>query len=301
MKAIRFYEYGGPEVLQLVDVEEPHAGPGEVRITVRAAGINGIDWKLRSGEMHEMMPLSLPAGTGLDAAGIVDEIGDGVDGVILGDAVFGTGTSTLAEHAVLTDWALMPSGLSFEEAAGYGVSVETALRILDEVGIEPDQTLVVNGASGGVGSAVVQLARLRNITVIGAASEANHEYVRSLGAVAVAYGDDLIERVREVAPGGVDAALDIAGSGVIAQLVTLTGEPSKVLSIADFTAPAHGAQVSGQAGSRVPALREAARLFADGAFSLAVHSRYELAEAAQAHRDSASGHVAGRRVVTVQS
>jgi NADPH:quinone reductase-like Zn-dependent oxidoreductase len=114
MKAVRFSEYGGPEVLRLVDVEEPHPDAGEVRIAVRAAGVNGIDWKIRAGYMRETMP----SGTGRDAAGIVDEVGEGVSEVGVGDAVFGSGSATLAEHAVLTSWAPMPDGLSFKEAAG---------------------------------------------------------------------------------------------------------------------------------------------------------------------------------------
>src|ERR1700676_876771 len=118
MKAVQFATYGGPEVLQVGEVEEPHAGPGQVRIAVRAAGVNSIDWKIRAGFMREMMPLPLPAGTGLDAAGVVDEIGAGVTGVAVGDEVFGSGSGTCAEYAVLSSWAVKPSGLSFEEAAG---------------------------------------------------------------------------------------------------------------------------------------------------------------------------------------
>lgn len=242
MKAIQFSEYGGPEVLQLVDVEEPHAGPGQVRIAVRAAGVNGIDWKLRSGEMREIMPVSLPSGTGIDAAGIVDEVGEGVQQVAPGIAVFGSGSATLAEYAVLTDWAPLPDGLSFEEAAGYGVPVETAIRILNQVGIQAGQTLLVSGASGGVGSAVVQIARRRQITVIGTASEANQEHLTALGALATTYGPELEHRVRAAAPNGVDAALDIAGSGVIPELIAIVGDPTKVLSIADFSAPGLGAR-----------------------------------------------------------
>ena len=299
MKAVRFADYGGPEVLDLVDVAEPHPGGGQVRIAVRAAGVNGIDWKLRSGAMRELMPLTLPSGTGIDAAGIVDEVGEGVDDVRPGDAVFGSGVNTLAEYAVLTDWAPVPDGLSFEEAAGYGVSVETALRILDQVGIEPGGTLLVSGASGGVGSATVQFARLRGITVIGTASEANHEYLRQLGATPITYGGDLVARVRQAAPNGVGAALDLAGSGVIPELVQIVGDPARVLSIADFSAPAHGARVSGDPINRSQALRHAARRFAEGSFHLVVTDSYPLADAARAHRDSATGHAAGRRIVTV--
>lgn len=299
MKAVRFAEYGGPEVLQVVEVDEPHAGPGQVRIAVRAAGVNGIDWKIRSGYMSAHMPIPFPSGTGVDAAGVVDEVGDGVTGVAVGDAVFGSGSATYAEYAVLSTWAAKPAGLSFEEAAGYPIPVETARRIIDQVGVAPGQTLLVSGASGGVGSAVIQFARERGITVIATAGERNQDYLRSLGAVPTTYGPGLVERVRALAPTGIDAALDIAGSGVIPDLIELTGEPARVLSIADFNAPQHGAQVSSSSVDAAVAFAEAARLFADGAFRLPVERTFPLASAAEAQAASQAGHVAGRLVIRV--
>ena len=299
MKAVQFAQYGGPEVLAVVDVDEPHAEAGQVRIVVKAAGVNAIDGKIRAGYMQEMIPLTLPAGTGIDASGVVDEVGTGVTDVAVGDAVFGSGSATFAEHAVLTSWAAKPAELSFAEAAGYPVPVETAIRILDQVGVEPGQTLLVSGAAGGVGSAVVQVARARGITVIGTASEANQAYLRSLGAVATTYGDGLVDRVRELAPNGIDAALDIAGSGVIAELIELTGQPAKVLSIADFSAPELGAQVSSTTTNAPAAFAEAARLFSAGALTLPVDQTFTLDTAGDAQAASAAGHVAGRLVVTV--
>ncbi len=299
MKAVRFSEYGGPEVLEVVEVEEPRAGAAEVRIEVRAAGVNGIDWKLRAGYMREQLPLSLPAGTGMDAAGVVDEVGETVSDVEVGTAVFGTGRATLAEYAVLTSWAAIPEGLSFAEAAGYPIPVETAIRILDQVGVRSGETLLISGAAGGVGSAVVQMARDRGITVIGTASDRNQDYLRSLGATPTTYGDGLADRVRDLAPDGVDAALDIAGSGIIPELIELTGEPSKVLSIADFSAPEHGAQISSQNTNPSAAFREAARLFSEGAFHLPVESTFALSDAADAQAASQAGHAAGRFIVAV--
>ncbi len=299
MKAVQFAEYGGPEVLQVVEVAEPHAGAGQVRITVRAAGVNGLDWKIRAGYLREQMPLPLPAGTGLDAAGVVDEVGDGVTGVAVGDAIFGSGSATLAEYAVLTSWAAKPADLSFEEAAGYAIPAETALRIINQIGVQSGETLLVSGAGGGVGSAVLQIARDRGIFVIGTASARNQGYLRSLGATPTTYGDGLVERVRALAPNGIDAALDIAGSGVIPELIALTGEPGKVLSIADFSAPQHGAQVSATATNMSDALAEAARLFAAGTFSIPVEKTFSLAEAADAQTASAAGHVTGRFVIVV--
>ena len=298
MKAVQFAEYGGPEVLRVVDVGEPHAGAGQVRIAVRAAGVNAYDWKVRAGFMRDLQPIPLPAGIGMDAAGVVDEIGDGVDGVAIGDEVFGQGSATFAEYAVLSHWAVKPAGLSFAEAAGYPAPVETAIRIINEVGVQPGQTLLVSGAAGGVGSAVVQIARQRGISVIGTASEANQDYLRSLGALATTYGDGLTDRVRAIAPEGVDAALDIAGAGVIGELIGLTGEPSKVLSIADFSAPQQGAKVSTGATNQAGAYAEAARLFSTGHFHMPVKT-FHLADAATAHAESQAGHVTGRLVITV--
>ncbi|MCA1222028.1 NADP-dependent oxidoreductase [Streptomyces sp. 8L] len=297
MRKVSFAEFGGPDVLQLIDAEEPHAGPGQVRIAVRAAGVNPVDWRVREGQVLKAHPTELPSGVGLDAAGVVDEVGAGAEGVEAGDRVFGEGAGTYAEFAVLAAWAHMPEGLSFEEAAGYPSVVETALRVLREVGVRPGQTLLVSGASGGVGSAVLQIARDRGVAVIGTAGAANQDYLRDLGAVATTYGEGWVERVRRL--GRVDAALDLAGSGVIPELVELTGDPRKVLTIADLGAPEHGVRFSGVAGSVPDALAEAAGLIARGRLHIPVEKSYPLAEAAAAHRDSQAGHTRGRRVIVL--
>lgn len=297
MKKMSFAEFGGPDVLRLVDAEEPHAGPGRIRIAVRAAGVNPVDWRIREGQFLEAHPIELPAGVGLDAAGVVDEVGEGVEGIEVGDRVFGEGADTYAEFAVLSAWARMPEGLTFEEAAGYPSVVETALRVIREVGVEPGQTLLVSGASGGVGSAVLQIARERGIAVIGTAGAANQDYLRSLGALATTYGEGWVERVRRL--GRVDAALDLAGSGVIRDLVELTGDPRKVVSIADLAAPEFGVRFSGVAGSMPEALAEAVGLISRGKLRIPVEKAYPLAEAAAAHVDSRAGHTRGRRVLVV--
>ncbi|MGV9348424.1 NADP-dependent oxidoreductase [Streptomyces spiralis] len=297
MKKVSFAEFGGPDVLQLIDAEDPHAGPGQIRIAVRAAGVNPVDWRLREGQVLGAHPIELPAGVGLDAAGVVDEVGEGVEGVEVGDRVFGEGTSTYAEFAVLSAWARMPEGLTFEEAAGYPSVVETALRIIREVGVRPGQTLLVSGASGGVGSAVLQIARDRGITAIGTAGAANQDYLRSLGALATTYGEGWVERVRQL--GHVDAALDLAGSGVIRELVELTRDPQKVVSIADLGAPELGVRFSGVDGSMPEALAEAVRLISRGKLHIPVEKSYTLAEAAAAHIDSQAGHTRGRRVLVI--
>jgi len=299
MKMISYAAFGGPEVLQLVDAPEPHAGPGEVRIAVRAAGVNPVDWRFRSGQMQQLSPVTLPAGVGQDAAGIVDQVGTGVSSVGVGDAVFGVGAHTYAEHAVLSAWAPVPVGLTFDEAAGYPSVVETALRVLREIDARPGQQLLVSGAAGGVGSAVLQIARARGIAVVGTASAANLEYVRSLGARATTYDDGWVARVRGLGP--FDAALDLAGAGVIRELAGLTGDASRVLSIADLDAPLLGARFTGGAGSMADALAEATRLIAAGALRIPVAKTYELAAAAAAHADSEAGHTRGRRAIVVGS
>ncbi|MFE6685833.1 NADP-dependent oxidoreductase [Streptomyces sp. NPDC057743] len=297
MKRVSFAEFGGPDVLQLVDAEEPHAGPGQIRIAVRAAGVNPVDWRIREGQFQKVHPIELPAGVGLDASGVVDEIGEGVEGIELGDRVFGEGTHAYAEFAVLSAWARMPGGLTFQEAAGYPSVVETALRILREVGVRSGQTLLVSGASGGVGSAVLQIARDRGITAIGTAGAANQDYLRGLGALATTYGEGWVERVRQL--GRVDAALDLAGSGVIRELVELTGDPQRVVSIADLSAPELGVRFSGVAGSVPDALAEAVDLISRGKLHIPIEKAYPLAEAAAAHADSQAGHTRGRRVLTI--
>nr|WP_308252329.1 zinc-binding dehydrogenase [Pseudonocardia sp. KRD291] len=200
---------------------------------------------------------------------------------------------------MLDAWALKPDSLSFEEAAGYPIPVETAFRILDQVGLEPGATLLVSGASGGVGTAAVQIARTQGITVIGTASPANQDYLRKLGALATTYGDGLVDRVRALAPNGVDAALDVSGSGVIADCIELTGNPSTVVSIADVTAPELGAQMSFAPTDISAALRAAATLHVEGALHIPVETTFSLVDTAAAQAHNEDGHAAGRTVVVL--
>ena len=302
MKAVQFAEYGGPDVLKVVEIEEPHARPGQVRIAVRAAGVNAFDWKLRSGMLAAVMPLGLPSGVGIDASGVVDEVGDGVEGVAVGDEVFGTAaTGAAAQYAVLTEWAQKPGGLSFEEAAGYPVATETARRALNLLPLESGQTLLVNGAAGGVGLAAVQFALSDGATVIGTASEGNHEYLRSLGAIPTVYGPGLVDRVRELAPHGVDVAFDAVGSGILPELIELTGSAGKVITIADRRAAEYGVRFTGGQGpGHAPEARaEAAALFEQGKFRLPVAETFSLEDVGAAQVKSEQGHVLGKFVVTV--
>ncbi len=300
MRAAQFSEFGGPEVLKIVDVPDPRPAAGEVRIKVRAAGINPIDWKVRSGRMGGELPQS----TGREAAGVVDELGDGVTDVAIGGRVFGfaAGGAGAAELAVLSHYAPIPPSLDFAGAAGLPVAIETATRTLNLLGVGAGNTVVINGAAGGVGSAAVQIARDRGARVIGTASETNHDYLRSLGAEPTTYGDGLADRVRALAPDGVDAALDAAGSGALPDLVTLTGDPSRVLTISDYQgAQTTGVQLSGGAGARraLGALTEIAEPIEAGRFTLPVTGTFPLPQIAEAHRVSEAGHVRGKLVVLV--
>jgi NADPH:quinone reductase-like Zn-dependent oxidoreductase len=303
VKAARFSRFGGPELLEIVDLPDPHPGPGQVRIAVRAAGVNPGDWKKREGLMDPELPQTM----GHEAAGVVDELGEGVADVAVGDRVFGLSAegAAQAELAVLSFYAPIPPSLDFTGAAALPAAVETATRALDQLGVGAGAgsggTLLINGASGSVGSAAVQLAVVRGARVIGTASPANHDYLRSLGAEPVAYGEGLAGRVRVLAPGGVDAALDVAGSGVLPELIELAGGPEHVVTIADFGgAHEHGVRFSrGDAGRAVHALAEIGELIESGRFSLPVARTFPLAEIAQAHRAGEDGNVRGKLVLVV--
>ena len=300
MFALQFKEYGGPEVLAVGEAPEPHAGPGQVRVAVRATSINPIDWKIRAGLMAGGAALESPAIPGVDGAGVVDEVGADVEGVAIGDEVLGLGKATSAQYAVFDHVAVKPAGLSWAEAAAIPVAAETAARVLDLLGVGPGTTVLVDGASGGVGSAAVQLAVDRGATVIGTASEGNHDYVASLGATPTTYGEGLAERVAELAPDGVDAAFDTAGKGSVPDLIKIVGVAHQVVSIADFSAPKHGARVtSGAEGRATYALAKAAELHEAGRFVVAVERTFPLADGTDAHRLSQEGHVRGKLVLTV--
>jgi NADPH:quinone reductase-like Zn-dependent oxidoreductase len=276
MKAARFSRFGGPEVLEIVDLPDPHPGPGQVRIAVRAAGVNPSDWKKRKG----LMDRDLPQTMGYEAAGIVDEVGDGVADVDVGDRVFGFSTdgAPQAELAVLSYYAPIPPSLDFPGAAALPAALETATRALDQLGVASRTTLLINGASGSVGSAAVQLAVVRGARVIGTASPANDEYLRSLGASLSPTARASASAFARSRQGGVDLALDVAGSGVLLELIELAGGPEHVVTIADFDgARQHGVRFSGGgAGRALHALAEIGELIESGRFSLPVAQTFPL-------------------------
>ncbi|MEV7598623.1 NADP-dependent oxidoreductase [Kitasatospora sp. NPDC089797] len=299
MKAARFSRFGGPEVLELVDLPEPRPAAGQVRIAVRAAGVNASDWKKRRGLMDQELPQTL----GYEAAGVVDEVGEGVEDVAVGDRVYGfcLDGAAQAESAVLSFYAPIPAALDFAAAAALPAAVETAMRALDQLGVAGGSTVLVNGASGSVGSAAVQFAVARGARVIGTAGAANHEHLRALGAEPVAYGEGLVERVRALAPGGVDLALDVAGSGVLPELIGLAGGAEHVLTVADFAgAREHGVRFSrGDDGRALHALSEIGELVTAGRFAVPAVTSFPLADIAQAHRVAEAGGVRGKLVLLV--
>jgi NADPH:quinone reductase-like Zn-dependent oxidoreductase len=197
---------------------------------------------------------------------------------------------------------VIPPALGFVDAAALPVALETATRALDQLGVASGSTLLINGATGGIGSTAVQLAVARGALVIGAASAANRGYLSSLGAEPVTYGQGLVEQVRALAPGSVDWALDIAGSGVLPQLIELSGDPNSVVTVADFEgAAAHGVRFSNgfTDGHAFHALAAVGALVRAGRFWLPVDRTFPLAEIAEAHRVSETGHVRGRLVLMV--
>lgn len=298
MRALQFSRYGGPEVLEWAEAPEPHAGPGQVRIAVRAASVNPLDWKVVSGFMAGGQPLDGTGYLGFDAAGVVDEVGEGVTGVAVGDDVFGLGTPTQAEYAVLDAWAAKPASVDWAVAAATGVAAETAERGLRLLGVTGGSTLFVDGGAGGVGSVVVQIALDLGAKVIASAGADNQGYLREIGATAVLYGDGIVDRVLSAAGGQVDAVLDVAGKTPIQDLIALVATPSQVLSIANFAAPEAGARVTaGDDDSRAPeALAQAAELLAENKLVIKVQT-FPFDRAREAYEISQAGHVRGKLVL----
>ena len=298
MRALQFSTYGGPEVLQWAEAPEPHAGPGQVRIAVRAASVNPIDWKAISGVMSGGKPMQGVGYLGYDAAGVVDEVGDGVTGVTVGDEVFGRGRSTQAEYAVLDSWAAKAPSVDWAVAAAAGVAGESSERGLRLLDVTAGDTLFVDGGAGGVGAVAVQLALARGAKVVASASEANHDYLREIGAPPVGYGAGVAERVRVAAGGPVDAVFDVAGKTPVEELISLVPEPSQVVSIANFTAGQAGARVTGGGADSHPmeALAEVADLLAQNKLVVKVQT-FPFDRAAEAYRISQSGHVRGKLVL----
>jgi NADPH:quinone reductase-like Zn-dependent oxidoreductase len=278
---------------------EPEPGPGQVRIRVRAAAVNPVDWKIRSGASAAFHAVQLPAITGLDAAGVVDAVGEGVSDWRVGDEVAGVAESgAAADLALLTHVARKPAKTSWVDAAALPSVAETGLRAVDLLDVGSGDVVVVNGAAGGVGLAAAQFAMARGAAVVGTASERNHDALRALGIEPVLYGEGMAERVRAVRS-NVHRALDATGHDALPALLALVhGDPARVITVADATAPQLGVRFTTGAERRYwEALPLALDLAASGRFRVPVAGTFPLHEGAAAHRLSESGHVLGKLVL----
>ena len=300
MKAIVFDRFGGTEVLHESDIEIPAPGAGQVRVRVKAAGVNALDGKVRSGAMQAAFPTPLPAVPGYELAGVVDAAGEGVTDVQVGDEVVGwADTGSYAEYALATTVARKPSGLDWEDAVALPIAGATSERVLDLLAITAGETVLMHGAAGGVGTIAVQLATARGARVIGTSGPANQDYLTSLGATATLYGEGLVERVRALAPDGVDAVLDVAGKGALEDSIALRGGTERIATLADFRARELGITFAQSPRERSAAQLAALAQEAEAGRLVTTVTAYPLAEAAAAQQVSDAGHVRGKLVLTI--
>ncbi|WP_328458967.1 MULTISPECIES: NADP-dependent oxidoreductase [unclassified Amycolatopsis] len=303
MKAVRFHEYGGVDVLRVEDVTRPVPGPGQVLVEVRAAGIQPGEAMIREGARHERWPAVFPSGQGSDLAGVVVETGPEVRGVAVGDEVLGFTheRASHAEFAVVDDVRLTPrpAGLPWDVAGSLYVAGTTAYATVFAVDPAPGDTVVVSGAAGGVGSLAVQLARRTGATVIGLASEPNHAWLTGHGVVPVGYGDGVADRIRQASGGQVDAFIDTVGDGYVALAVELGVRPERIDTIRDWRAAVGiGARTAGEgAAACAVVLGELARLAARGQLEVPIARTYPLARVRDAFRDLDRGHTHGKIVL----
>ncbi|WP_265522104.1 NADP-dependent oxidoreductase [Oerskovia flava] len=311
MRAITYSRFGGPDVLELSELPTPKVGPDSVLVRVRAASVNPVDWKVRQGYLDAVTDSVFPVIPGWDVAGVVEQVGLDTPELEVGDEVFGyvrkdviggaVSGGTFAElvAAPVRTLAKKPASWSFEEAAAAPLTALTAYQSIRRAGVRSGDTVLVHAAAGGVGSFAVQIARTLGAHVIGTASEPNHEYLRSLGAQPVTYGDGLAGRVRALAPDGVDVVLDYVGGDALAITGEVLRDGGTVASIAD---PAARDELGGHyvwVRPDTADLTEIARLADAGVLRSEVAEVLDLADAARAHELSQSGHVRGKIVVRV--
>lgn len=299
--AVSYSEYGGPEVLQVVDIEEPHAAQGQVRVAVRAAGLNPFDYKVRRGGY--LPNHALPSLQGAEFAGVVDEVGEDVTKWQPGDEVLGwIGRGAQAEYVVVPEahLAAKPRNLDWATAGGLGLVANTAKRATDALSLGPDDNVLVTAAAGGVGLIAAQFAMATGATVVGTASESNHEFLRSLGVIPVAYGDGEVERLHAAAPSGYTAALDHIGGGAIETARTLGIPAARINTIADQdAAEKYGLSSVGGGKKTSEELAEFASMAAEGELIVPVRSTYPMNDVVAAFRDLETGHGLGKVVLLV--
>jgi NADPH:quinone reductase-like Zn-dependent oxidoreductase len=295
--------FGGPETQRFDEVEIPQPGEGQVLIQVRAAGVNPADWKRRSNYAGNAAPLSAPQPMGLEAAGVVVSIGPGVEGFAVGDEVFGSVSDAGAwgDYSLLdaTIIAHKPVEVSFADAATLPVAAATAYDGVRELDLKPGQVLLVVGAGGGVGIAAAQIAVADGVTVIGTASEAKKGLVSSVGAIHVAYGPGVADRVRAVAPNGVDAIYDMVGGDALREVGSLAPSGDRIITAADGVTAGEfgGTRVTRSRNSAV--LEAVAKLAAAGTLKPFVTATFPLDQVGEALGLVESGHATGKVVVEV--
>jgi enoyl reductase len=302
VKALAFSRYGDPDVLEVIEVPEPEVGPGQVRIRVKAAGVQSFEAKLRRGDLEGYVPVTFPQRLGNEFAGVIEVVGAGVSGVSVGDAVLGFTTLQAAAEAISVEASQIagkPDAMSWEVAGAMSAAGQTAYLSLKALGVGKGDLLLIHAAAGGVGTAATQIAVAWGATVIGTASEANHDYVRSLGAIPVRYGDGLIERVRAIAPDGVDAALDAVGGVANEVSVAVAKDIVRVGTIVDYAAVKRlGVRMLGGDRSSI-ILSALADMHARGQLDVHISLSVPMEGAAVAHRQIDSGHSRGRVVLAI--
>lgn len=305
-RAVRFEQYGGVEVLDVVDVEPPEPGDGQMLVRVRAAGINPFESKLRSGVFQSAIPITFPAAEGNDFAGVVEALGADVQDFSVGDEVLGTSAKrgSHAELALVSQGRALarPAALPWEVAGGLWTVATTAYATVAAVQAAPGDVVIVAGAAGGVGGLAAQLARQRGATVIGVAGQDSHDWLRSRGILPVAYGDGVGERLMQAADGAggpPTALIDTAGRGYVALAVELGIAPQRINTIVDDDAAAqYGAKTDGgQAVSGPEAVAEIAGLIAAGEIELPIAASFPLEQVREAYTLLEQGHPPGKIVL----
>ncbi|MFE5088739.1 NADP-dependent oxidoreductase [Streptomyces mirabilis] len=303
-KAVRYDGFGGIDVLRVDEVERPVPGDGQVLVRVKAAGINPSEAAIRTGAVAHIFPSTFPSGQGSDLAGIIEEVGGGVEGHTPGDEVIGFSNKRASQAELVLveagDLSRKPENVSWEVAGSLYVVGVTAWAAVHSVEPKEGETVVVSGAAGGVGSLAVQLARRSGATVIGLASESNHEWLSSHGVIPVAYGDGVADRIRAAAPGGVDAFIDTHGNGYVDLALALGVATERIDTIADFAAAAkHGVKTVGgaEAGPGAQILAELAELIADGRIEVPIAGVYPLTQVREAYTELERRHTHGKIVL----
>jgi NADPH:quinone reductase-like Zn-dependent oxidoreductase len=303
MKAVRFDEYGGVDVLEVREVDDPVAGPGQALVAVKAAGINPGEIAIREGYLHDRWPTTFPSGQGTDFAGVVQAVGDGVTEFAAGDEVLGW-TEERASQAELVavpadQLTAKPASVSWEVAGSLFVVALAAYASVQAVDPQPGETVVVSAAGGGVGSVAVQLARRTGARVIGLAGARNHDWLRRHDIVPVTYGDGQADRIREAAGGTIDAFIDTFGDGYVDLAIELGVAPQRINTIIDYAA-VERLGVHGQgthAIATAPLLADLAGLVADGSLEIPVARTFPLDQVRDAFRELAERHTHGKIVL----